>query len=129
VTSKDPDRQFARGNPWARAVRPPSDDEKANSPILYVAVGLLSLVLVVVFIAALVLPPMFMHTLILRGVRAHRPGMLAAGVLVAAIYFMFLWAAGKRLMAPRQAPPERDDAGGSGEGGRDGAGGGGDVGR
>ena len=124
MTSKDPDRQFARGNPWARAVRP--DDEKADSPILYVFFGLLSLVLAVVFIAALVLPPMFMHTLILRGVRAHRPGMLAAGVVVAAIYFLFLWAAGKRLMAPRKTPPESD---GSGEGGGDGASGSDDVGR
>lgn len=121
MTERDPDRQFARGNPWARAVRP--DDEKADSPILYVLFGLLSLVLAAVFIAALVLPPMFMHTLILRGVRSHRPGMLAAGVLVAAIYLLFLWAAGKSLMAPRKAPPD------SGEGGGDGARGGDDVGR
>jgi hypothetical protein len=106
-TQPDPDRQFARGNPWARAVRP--DDEKAQRPILYVAFGLLSLVLVAFFIAALVLPPMFMHTLIIRGIRSNRPGMLAAGIVVAAIYVMFLYAAGKRLMAPRPASNETDD--------------------
>ena len=63
----EPDRRIARGNPWARAIRP--DDDKARSPVLYVLFGLLSLVMVAVFVAALVLPPMFMHTLLIRGLR------------------------------------------------------------
>ena len=118
MNTKDEERQFARGNPWARAVRPPRpDDDKADNPILYVAFGLLSLVLVALFIAALVLPPMFMHTLILRGLRTHRPGMLAAGLVVAAIYALFLYSAGKRLMAPRskeggEGASSSDDVGG-----------------
>jgi hypothetical protein len=90
-------------------VRP--DDEKADSPVMYVLFGLLSLVLVAIFIAALVLPPMFMHTLILRGVRSHRPGMLAAGIVVGAIYLAFLWSAAKRLMAPKRSNEESNQNG------------------
>ncbi len=99
------DRRFTN-NPFARAVVRP-DDEKATSPVLYVAVGLLSLVLAAVFIAALVLPPMFMHTLIIRGARSGRPAMLALGLVVAAIYLMMLWSIGKRLMS-RPLPPPGD---------------------
>src|SRR3954453_8562712 len=90
------DRRLA-ANPFARAVVKP-DDEKATSPLLYVLVGLLSLVLAALFVAALVLPPMFMHTLILRGIRGGRPAMLALGLVLAAIYLLMLWAVGKRLM-------------------------------
>ncbi len=90
------DRRFAN-NPFARAVVNP-DDEKAQSPLLYVLVGLLSLVLAALFVAALVLPPMFMHTLIIRGIRGGHPGMLALGGLVAVVYLMMLWGVGKRLM-------------------------------
>jgi uncharacterized membrane protein len=72
--------------------------------------GLLSLVMVAVFVAALVLPPMFMHTLLIRGLRNGRYGMVALGALLALVYLMFLWAVGKRLMGrPKQPPPE--DAG------------------
>jgi hypothetical protein len=99
----DDDRRFTN-NPFARAVVRP-DDEKATSPILYVLVGILSLVLAAVFVAALVLPPMFMHTLIIRGIRSGRPAMLALGLLLAAIYLFVLWAVGKRLMGRQQPPP------------------------
>jgi hypothetical protein len=102
----DDDRRFTN-NPFARAVVRP-DDEKATSPILYVLVGLLSLVLAAVFVAALVLPPMFMHTLIIRGIRSGRPAMLALGLVLAAIYLLILWAVGKRLMGRPQPPPKRD---------------------
>jgi len=105
--SPDQDRRIARGNPWARAIRP--DDEKASSPIMYVVVGLLSLVMAAVFVAALVLPPMFMHTLIIRGVRQGRLGMLALGILLALIYLAFLWAIGRRLMSKPAAPPPDPD--------------------
>jgi hypothetical protein len=101
------ERQFARGNPFARAVRGP-DDEKASSPIMYVLFGLLSLVLVAIFVAALVLPPMFTHTLILRGIRSHRPGMLAVGILMALVYFAILWRVGRRLMAPRRETDQKE---------------------
>ena len=101
----DDDRRFTN-NPFARAVVRP-DDEKATSPILYVLVGLLSLVLAAVFVAALVLPPMFMHTLIIRGIRSGRPAMLALGLVLAAIYLVMLWVVGKRLMGrPQQPPPQ-----------------------
>src|SRR3954464_6096411 len=98
------DRRFA-ANPFARAVVKP-DDEKATSPLLYVLVGLLSLVLAALFVAALVLPPMFMHTLIIRGIRGGRPAMLALGLVLASIYLLMLWALGKRLMGRPQPPPE-----------------------
>src|SRR5258708_28810433 len=100
----DDDRRFTN-NPFARAVVKP-DDEKATSPVLYVLVGLLSLVLAALFVAALVLPPMFMHTLILRGIRSDRPAMLALGILLALIYLLMLWAVGKRLMGRPQPPPD-----------------------
>jgi uncharacterized membrane protein len=105
VTMKDDDddRSIARGNAFARAVRP--DDEKATSPIMYVVVGLLSLVLAAVFVAALVLPPLFTHTLIIRGLRTGRVGMLLLGVVMALIYLLLLWSVGKRLMGR----PRNDD--------------------
>ena len=101
---QDDDRRFAN-NPFARAVVKP-DDEKATNPVLYVLVGLLSLVLAALFVAALVLPPMFMHTLILRGIRNDRPGMLILGALLLLIYLSMLWAAGKRLMGRPKPPAE-----------------------
>src|SRR5689334_2622845 len=100
MTMDDDDRGFARGNPFARAVRP--DDEKALSPIQYVLFGLLSLLLVALFVAALVLPPMFMHTLIIRGIRSERWGMLAAGIALAAVWLYTIFRIGKRVMRPRK---------------------------
>jgi peptidoglycan biosynthesis protein MviN/MurJ (putative lipid II flippase) len=103
VTEDEDDRRIARGNPFARAVRP--DDERATSPVMYVVVGLLSMVLFAVFVAALVLPPLFMHTLIIRGLRTGRVGMLLLGIAIAAIYLLLLWSVGKRLMS-RPKPHE-----------------------
>src|SRR6478752_4906982 len=88
------DRNFARGNPFARALSPKPDDEKATSPGMYVVFGLLSL-----FVAALVLPPMFMYTLIVRGVRSHSVGSLVAGLAMFAMYFSIFYKVGKRLMS------------------------------
>ena len=99
-----PDRRFAQGNPFARAVLP--DDEKATSPVMYVGFGLLSLVLAAIFVAAMVLPPLFTHTLIMRGLRTGRPGMLAAGIVMALIYFLIVFSVGKRLMSRPKPPPE-----------------------
>jgi len=102
----DDDRRLAN-NPFARAVagRPDPDDDKASSPVMYVAFGLLSLVMVAIFVAALVLPPLFMHTLIVRGLRSGRPGMLVVGVLLALFYFAIVFAVGKRLMGRPKQPP------------------------
>ena len=98
------DRRFARGNPFARAVRsgPEPDDEKAQSPVLYVVFGILSLVLAALFVGALVLPPLFTHTLIVRGLRSDRPAMVAAGGVMALLYLSAMVAAGRRLMRPRR---------------------------
>src|SRR5438874_7964011 len=101
---KDEDRRFAQGNPFSRAVLP--DDEKATSPIMYVLFGLLSLVLAAIFVAALVLPPLFTHTLIIRGIRTGRTGMLAAGVVMALMYLLIVYSVGKRLMSRPKPPPE-----------------------
>jgi peptidoglycan biosynthesis protein MviN/MurJ (putative lipid II flippase) len=101
--SGDDDRRVARGNAFARAVQP--DDDKARSPVMYVLFGLLSLVLATVFVAALVLPPLFTHTLIIRGLHTGRPGMLAAGIVMALVYFMVIYSVGKRLMSKPKAPP------------------------
>src|SRR4051812_25320196 len=102
------DRRIARGNPWARAIQP--DDDKARSPVMYVAFGLLSLVMIVVFVGALVLPPMFMHTLLIRGARTGRWGMFSLGVLLALLYLAILWATGKRLMSKPKPPPPDEEA-------------------
>ncbi len=101
------DRRFAN-NPFARAVvgRPEPDDDKATSPVMYVAFGLLSLVLVAIFVAALVLPPLFMHTLIVRGLRSGRPAMLAMGLLIAVLYLSIVFSVGKRLMGKPRTPPD-----------------------
>jgi len=105
MSGDDDDRRLAN-NPFARAVagRPQPDDEKAQSPIMYVVFGLLSLVMVAIFVAALVLPPLFMHTLIVRGLRGGHPGMLAVGLILAAFYFLIIVVVGKRLMG-RPKPP------------------------
>lgn len=103
----DPDRRFTN-NPFARAVVQP-DDDRATSPVLFVFVGLLSLVLFVVFVAALVLPPLFTHTLIIRGLRTGRPGMLVLGLLMAGIYVLAIFGVGKRLMGRPKSPLSSDD--------------------
>src|SRR5216684_2349727 len=62
-------------NPFARALaaKPEPDDLKATSPAMYIVFGLLSMVLAALFVAALVLPPLFTYSLIVRGVRVRRP--------------------------------------------------------
>jgi hypothetical protein len=91
-------------NPFARSVVRP-DDEKATSPVMYVLFGLLSLVLAALFVAALVLPPLFTCSLLVRGVRTGRAGMLAAGALMAALYLLLFFAAGRKLMGRPKEPP------------------------
>ena len=102
----DPDRGYV-GNHFARALRGRApDDEKATSPVLYVLFGLLSLVLVALFVAALVLPPLFTHTLIVRGIRTGRPVMWLLGLTLALGYFAAVLAIGRKLMRRPPPPPE-----------------------
>jgi hypothetical protein len=50
---------------------------------------------------------MFMHTLLIRGIRNGRIGMIVAGSVLALVWLTFLWAIGKRLMGrPKEPPPE-----------------------
>jgi hypothetical protein len=106
--SVDDDRRFVN-NAFSRALHPPKpDDEKATSPGMYIVFGLLSLVLVALFVAALVLPPLFTHTLIVRGIRTGRVGMLVFGLVLAAVYFAIIVAVGRKLMR-RPPPPPADD--------------------
>ena len=102
--SEDGGRDFMRGNPFARAFIPQPDDEKATSPVLYVVFGLLSLFLAAVFVAAMVLPPLFIHTLVIRGIRLDKPGMWCTGLALGALYFWGLIMLGRRLM--RKPPPD-----------------------
>ena len=88
-----------------RNVRAVPDDEKATSPGMYIVFGLLSLVLATLFVAALVLPPLFTHTLIVRGIRTGRTGMLVLGLALAAVYFAMLVAIGRKVMARPKPPP------------------------
>lgn len=101
----DDDRRFVN-NSFARALHPKPDDEKATSPIMYVAVGVMSLVLVCVFVAALVLPPLFVETMLVRGLRTERWGMFALGLVGALVYFAIIFALGKRLMGRPKARPD-----------------------
>ncbi len=95
-------------NPFARALaaKPEPDDVKATSPGVYVVFGLLSMVLAALLVAALVLPPLFTYSLIVRGVRAGRPGMVAAGGVMALLYFFLFARLGRRLMGRPRPPAE-----------------------
>ncbi len=105
----DDDRRFVN-NSFARALHPKPDDDKATSPVMYVAVGVMSLVLVCVFVAALVLPPLLIETMLVRGLRSERWGMFAMGVIGALFYFAMIVAAGRRIMG-RQKATETEEAG------------------
>jgi hypothetical protein len=78
------DRRFAN-NPFARALHPQKPRRTAGQWVALVAVSLFG---AVVMGAAFVLPLVFAHGLLTR---AHgRAGMIAAGVVVAAIYGLIL---------------------------------------
>jgi hypothetical protein len=83
------------------------DDERSQSPGLYVAVGLLSLGLVALGLAFLVVPPAFAAHLVLRGARAELPWLRVAGYLLFAGWFVALLLLGRRVMG-RRAPPSED---------------------
>lgn len=80
-------------------LKPRPDDPKANDPTLYVIFGLLSLGLMAIAVAALVLPPMFVYSLMMR----HHP---IGAVAVAAGWVLYIILIGRKLMRAR--PPEGD---------------------
>jgi RsiW-degrading membrane proteinase PrsW (M82 family) len=78
-------------------MKPRSDDPKADDPALYVVFGLLSLVLIAVAVGALVLPPMFVYSLLTRH---HTVGAVA----LAAAWVAYIVLVGRKLMSAR--PPD-----------------------
>ena len=78
------DRRFVN-NPFARALHPLKEKRTAGQWIALVAVSIFG---ALVMGAAFLLPPLFAYGLILR---AHgRVGMIAAGVVVVALYLLLL---------------------------------------
>jgi hypothetical protein len=78
------DRRFVN-NPFARALHPKKDRRTVGQ---WVALAIVSIVAFAIMGAAFVLPLLFAH-----GLLAHshgRWGMIAAGVLVAAVYALIL---------------------------------------
>lgn len=78
----DADRRFVN-NPFARALHP---DRGHRSWVARVALVLVSIFGATIMAAAFVLPMLFAHGLIVGGWRAGRWGMVAAGLLVVAVY-------------------------------------------
>ena len=87
--------------------RPLPDDEKANSPILYVAFGLASVLLILAGLVLVFFPPAFAASIVIRGVRSGRPLLRAAGYALFALWFIAFSLLGRRLMAP---PRPRDSS-------------------
>jgi hypothetical protein len=81
-------------------LKPRPDDPKANDPTLYVIFGLLSLVLIALAVGALVLPPMFVYSLMTH----HHP---FGAIALAAAWVLYIILIGRKLMKPR--PPEEAD--------------------
>jgi hypothetical protein len=96
----DDEPGFARGNPFARALRPPAGPA---GPVKRAFGWLGSVLVALVFGAALLLPLVFAVELIRQGVMRGSVGMVIAGVLVALPYLMFVYRKLKRGRTP--APP------------------------
>jgi len=99
VTDAD-DRRFVN-NPFAQALHPP---RRKRSLIAWVALVVVSIVGAVVMMAAFVLPMIFGYGLLVGGVRGHRWGMLAAGLIVAFVYGAVLLSAVRGWLGRRRAP-------------------------
>lgn len=84
-------------------MRPRPDDEKAESPILYVLFGLLSLVLVAGALAFLFLPPALAAGLVIRGSRAGRPLLVWIGGGLFLVWFALFYRVGKRITSARRS--------------------------
>jgi hypothetical protein len=74
-----------------------ADDERADRPVRYVGVGLLSLLAIAAAMALLFLPPAFAAGFILRG----RPVLRWIGYGLFAAWLGGLTLAGRRLMSAR----------------------------
>lgn len=79
------DRRFAN-NPFARALHP----ARPRTVPQWIALVVVSVVGAIIMAAAFVLPLAFAWGLVAGGVRAGRPGMVAAGAIVAVLYAMVL---------------------------------------
>lgn len=80
-----------------------ADDERADHAGSYIGVGLLSLLLIAVAMAAFVLPPAFAAGFILKG----RPALRVAGYALLCVWLAGMLLVGRRIMAP--LPPDDDD--------------------
>jgi hypothetical protein len=84
------------------------DDEKASDPILYVVVGLASLVLILLALLLLFFPPVFAAGLVVRAGRGGRPALRWIGIALFAVWFVAFYLVGRRVMAPRRPGPNDD---------------------
>ena len=85
------------------------DDERSDSPGLYVLVGLISIGLFAGFLALLVVPPALAAHLVIQGGRNARPLLRIGGFVVLALWMLVMMWMGTRVMR-RQAPPNEEDA-------------------
>ncbi len=76
------DQRFAAGNAFARALK----GEDADRPLHPVPRVLATVLIAPLLVLAVLLPPLFTYGLLREGLRAGRPGMIAGGLLFAAIY-------------------------------------------
>lgn len=84
------------------------DDERSQSPGLYILVGLASLALVAALLTFLVVPPAFAAHLIIRAGRGGLPWLRWLGVLLFAGWFAGLLWVGRRVMGLRAPAPAGD---------------------
>jgi hypothetical protein len=84
-----------------RAARPRvvTDDERSESPGLYVLVGLASLALVALSLTFLVVPPALAAHLFIRAQRSGEPLLRWAGVALMGVWFVLLLLIGRRVMS------------------------------
>jgi len=94
-----------------RATRPRvvTDDERSESPGLYVLVGLASIALVALALTFLVVPPALAAHLVIRAERSGAPLLRWAGLLLMGIWFVLLLLLGRRVMSrPEPESPEKN---------------------
>jgi hypothetical protein len=80
------------------------DDEKANSPILYVLFGLLSVGMILGALVLLFFPPAIAAGLFVRGGVTGRPALRWIGGALFAVWLVVFWRVGRRIMSPPRPP-------------------------
>jgi hypothetical protein len=85
---------------------PRPDDEKATDPILYVIVGLASLVLILLGLLLLFFPPVFAAGLVVRASRGGSATLKWIGIALFVAWFIGFYFVGRRVMAPRRPSDE-----------------------